>query len=89
MNQYAEELVNKGVRYALFDIDNTITKSNILNLYLYIKSRRIKSKALYKMWFADSKYDLPVLEYAKYSKIISNKKEKWTSTLNNPRFITI
>lgn len=38
MKEYANVLLKKGVKYAIFDVDNTITKSNIVEFYIYIKS---------------------------------------------------
>lgn len=37
---YIDDLIdNKGVRNAVIDVDNTITKSNIVQFYLFIKTR--------------------------------------------------
>ena len=48
---YFDELVEKGVTHAVFDIDNTITKSNIVQLYLFMKKREARSKFTWLLWF--------------------------------------
>lgn len=38
---YFDELIDRGVNNAVFDVDNTITKSNIAQFYLFIKKKRL------------------------------------------------
>jgi phosphoserine phosphatase len=51
MKTYVNELKRNGIEFAIFDVDNTITRSNILELYFYIKKDKFKIKALYFLWF--------------------------------------
>lgn len=49
---YIDELIdNKGVRNAVIDVDNTITKSNIVQFYLFIKKQEIGEK-LWPLYFS-------------------------------------
>ncbi len=38
-----DEILKRGVNYAVFDVDNTITKSNIAQFYFFIKRKRLKN----------------------------------------------
>lgn len=59
MKAYARELIKKGVKNAIFDIDNTITKSNIVDFYLFIKSKHIRNKWCYYLWFGAFLFTIP------------------------------
>ncbi|MEC0182321.1 haloacid dehalogenase [Paenibacillus peoriae] len=49
---YIDDLIdNKGVRNAVIDVDNTITKSNIVQFYLFIKKQEIGEK-LWPLYFS-------------------------------------
>ncbi len=51
MEKFIQLLTNDGVKYAIFDVDNTITKSNILELYIYSKRKKVGNSKIYKLWF--------------------------------------
>jgi hypothetical protein len=40
-------ILKNGVNHAVIDVDNTITRSNIAQFYLFIKRRRLKSPVLW------------------------------------------
>lgn len=50
LKEYIDELIQKGVKNVVIDVDNTITKSNVLELYLFIKSTSYKNKYRYYLW---------------------------------------
>lgn len=51
MVEHIDDLIQREVNVAVFDVDNTITKSNVLDLYLYIKFQKTKVKMFYYTWF--------------------------------------
>lgn len=49
---YIDHLIrDKGVNSAVIDVDNTITKSNIVQFYLFIRKREM-SKAIWPLYFS-------------------------------------
>jgi hypothetical protein len=44
---YVDELIEKGLKNAVIDVDNTITKSNIVQFYLFVKKNRIRSRTVW------------------------------------------
>jgi len=47
--EYINELIEKGVTHALVDVDNTIAKANITELYLFMRKRK-QSKLSWYLW---------------------------------------
>ncbi|HEY0828552.1 MAG TPA: HAD family hydrolase [Bacilli bacterium] len=47
---YFDELINKGIKYALIDVDNTIAKANITHLYFFIKKKQINNRIAWFLW---------------------------------------
>jgi len=47
---YIEELIKKGLKNAVIDVDNTITKSNIAQFYLFVMRERIQSRGLWGLF---------------------------------------
>lgn len=50
LKRHIDEAIQKGAKYVVIDVDNTITKSNILELYLFLKSRSFKTNYRYYLW---------------------------------------
>lgn len=50
INKLESFLDNKKIEYAVFDIDDTISKTTILNLYFYLKKKSIGNRFIYKLW---------------------------------------
>lgn len=46
--EMVDKLTKEGIKYAIVDVDNTITKSNVLDLFLFLQKKRLKF--LYKPW---------------------------------------
>lgn len=44
-------VIEQGVKDALIDIDNTLAKARITDLYLWIKRKEFKNVLLWRMWF--------------------------------------
>lgn len=55
-----DKMVGKGVKHAVIDVDNTITKSNIVQFYFYIKRRRLQGGLL---WWTFVTYCVAVAPY--------------------------
>jgi hypothetical protein len=47
---YIDELIEKGLKHAVIDVDNTITKSNIAQFYLFVMRERIQSRGLWGLF---------------------------------------
>ncbi len=47
-SKMVDRIAKEGIKYAIVDVDNTITKSNVLDLFLFLQKKRLKS--LYKLW---------------------------------------
>ena len=48
---YFRQLIDKGVTDAVFDIDNTITKSNIGDLYMFLRRKNASNKTVWALWY--------------------------------------
>lgn len=42
--------INSDIKYAIFDIDGTISRTTILTLYTYMKQKKIGNGIMYKLW---------------------------------------
>ncbi len=42
--------INTNIKYAIFDIDGTISRTTILTLYTYMKQKKVNNKLLYSLW---------------------------------------
>ena len=40
VKEFVDNLIKNGVNIAVFDVDNTITRSNVLGLLIFIKSKQ-------------------------------------------------
>ena len=47
---YLHSIIQEGATHALIDVDNTIAKANITELYLWMKRKEMKSKVLWYLW---------------------------------------
>ena len=45
-----DRAIEEGADVAVFDIDNTITRSDIGGLYFYLKKKQFRSKILWTVW---------------------------------------
>lgn len=50
INEIEEIIKTNHIKTAVIDIDNTITKSNVLELFLYIKKDMLKNNLLWYLW---------------------------------------
>ena len=50
LKEYIDQLIKKGVNNVVIDVDNTKTRSNVLELFLFIKSTSYKNKFYYYVW---------------------------------------
>ena len=48
---YIDALIKRGVKNAVIDVDNTITKSNIVQFYMFIKKKCIKNKLAWMLFY--------------------------------------
>ncbi len=42
--------ITPNIKYAIFDIDGTISRTTILTLYTYMKEKKFNNKLLYDIW---------------------------------------
>ncbi|GFN32733.1 haloacid dehalogenase-like hydrolase [Paenibacillus xylaniclasticus] len=64
LQKVADEWLDCGVRRAVFDVDNTLTRSNVVGFYLFVRSCRMNNKLRYRfwlIWFAISRVPFYIL----------------------------
>ena len=40
-SKIVDKIAKEGIKYAIVDVDNTITKSNVLDLFLFLQKKRL------------------------------------------------
>ncbi|XEC95172.1 haloacid dehalogenase-like hydrolase [Paenibacillus tarimensis] len=47
---YIDQWIDKGMKHALIDVDNTLVKANITELYFYLKKQALRSQWRWILW---------------------------------------